>query len=79
MELTIDIQYEQIIDLIKQLPQNKITQLSNFLADKSIAHKKTASKNDDLQALLLKGPTMSNEQYDIFLQNRKMFNQWRVN
>jgi hypothetical protein len=73
MELTVDVKYRQIVDLVRQLPENKIAQLRDFLTYKSIALPKTTTKNEDLQTLVLRGPTMSDEQYETFLQNRKMF------
>jgi hypothetical protein len=79
MELTVDIKYDQIVELVRQLPESKIVQLKNFLGKKNAIQKNTkAHKHNDLQTLLLNGPTMSNEQYEIFLENRKMFNQWRT-
>ncbi|ANI88918.1 hypothetical protein A9P82_06185 [Arachidicoccus ginsenosidimutans] len=75
----VDIKYEQIVELVKQLPESKIVQLKSFLEKKnSSKNKASAQKKNDLQTLLLNGPTMSDEQYETFLQNRKMFNQWRT-
>lgn len=77
MELKVDIQYDQLLTLIKQLPAAKIVQLKSDLSD-SFIEKKAKSEISDFQEFLLKGPVMSDDQYEQFLENRKQFNQWRT-
>lgn len=73
MEITIDIDYEQLLAAIKKLPAAKIKQLKSVLNEEFIEHK--ASKDlSDFQAFLLKGPTMSKDQYKQHQANRKNFN-----
>lgn len=77
MELKIDIEYEQIVGLVKQLPAAKIVQLKTEL-NESLIDKKSKTDVSEFQNLLLNGPVMSNTQYNEFLENRKWFNQWRA-
>jgi hypothetical protein len=77
MELKVDIMYEQLLKLIKQLPAGKIAQLKSELNDTYIK-KKAKTEISDFQEFLLKGPVMSDNQYSQFLENRKRFNEWRV-
>jgi len=77
MELSLNIGYEQLLFLIKQLPANQIEKLKN---DIEINYKFVQSEQEisEFQKFLLKGPVMSKEQYNTFLENRKHFNQWRT-
>ncbi|MDR2147434.1 MAG: hypothetical protein LBE91_13340 [Tannerella sp.] len=78
MEMTMQINYEQIMGLIRQMPANQIERIKNEISDKYI---QTRSVKDitDFQKFILSAPVMSAEQYDKFKQNRKDFNQWRTN
>lgn len=77
MELNLNIGYEQLLFLIKQLPANQIEKLKK---DIEINYKlvQTEKEISELQKFLLNGPVMSKEQYDTYLENRKHFNQWRT-
>jgi len=77
MELTLDLGYKQILHLVNQLPANQIAKIKYELLDNFIEEK---SKNEvsDFQRFILEGPIMSDEQYSIFYQQRKHFNQWRT-
>lgn len=78
MEMKFSINYKQLMELIKQLPASELAKLR---ADISVDMVKEKSKKEstDLYKLIMEGPTMSDEQHDQFLLNRKHFNQWRVN
>ena len=78
MELKIEIAFNEILKLVNQLPPYQLQKLKRVLDDKV---EPECSKNEDtppLQKLLLEGPVMSDEEYKVFLENRKMFNSWRV-
>ncbi len=77
MELKIDLEYEQLLTLVKQLPAAKIVQLKTELSDKLI-ERKSKSDISELQNFLLNGPVMNDTQHEEFLENRKWFNQWRA-
>lgn len=88
MELTIDIKYDQILELARQLPNKYKRKLFQEI-EKDLKKKKEAKikipdaiyQSDDeetseLQRFLLEGPIMSDEQFDDFKKLRKSFNKW---
>lgn len=77
MELKIDLGYDQLLRLVKQLPAAKIVQLKSELND-SFIENKLKTDNSKFQQFLLNGPVMTDTQYEQFLENRKWFNEWRT-
>ncbi|MCU0444442.1 MAG: hypothetical protein MUE85_05940 [Microscillaceae bacterium] len=77
MEVKINLAYEQVLEIVKQLPANQIHKLLTDAKIISESEKSTA-KSSDFQKFLLSAPTMSDEQYEDFLKNRAKFNQWRT-
>ncbi len=77
MELKIDIGYEQLLRLVKQLPAAKMVQLKSELSE-NLIEEKSKSDNSEFQNFLLNGPVMTDNEYEQFLENRKWFNQWRT-
>lgn len=55
------------------MPANQIADIMAEL-EKSILEK-ACLESADFQKFLLKGPVMKDEQYDVYLENRKMMNQ----
>ena len=78
MQLTVDLPFDQLMNLIKHLPANQIAKLKSELDDAFIDSKAKDEKTE-FQKFLLMGPVMSDEQYKQFKENRKRFNQWRKN
>ncbi|MCR9098845.1 MAG: hypothetical protein NXI25_02765 [bacterium] len=76
MELKLNIGYQELVELIKQLPANQIKRLKTELALIEKDHP-TEDGGSDFQEFLSKGPVMKEEQYQVFLSNRKYFNAWR--
>lgn len=76
MELTLNLGYAQIIDLVRQLPANQIEKMKKELTENFILTK-AKSEVSDFQKFILAGPVMSNDQYQIFKQQRQQFNSWR--
>jgi len=76
MQLSADIPYEQLIDIIRQLPANQLEKLKVDL-ENTVAINKVENEKTDFQNFILKGPVMTNLQYAAFKENRKAFNQWR--
>lgn len=76
MQLTVDIQYEQLIKIIRHLPANQLAMLKAEL-ENTVAKNNTLTIKTDFQEFILKGPVMSDVQYSAFKENRKAFNQWR--
>ena len=77
MELKLDLSYEQLIKLILQLPKSKLVQLRKILDGQTNETAKPLIQTD-FQKLLLSGPVMNENQYQIFEENRKRFNEWRT-
>ena len=77
MELTLSLEYAQIINLIKQLPANQIEKIKKELTENFILTK-AKSEISDFQKFILAGPVMSNDQYQDFKQQRQQFNLWRT-
>jgi hypothetical protein len=77
MELKIDIGYSQILEIVKQLPVNQVVKLM-VDAQSILEIDKETSEKKSFQQFLLSAPTMSENQYELFTENRKLFNQWRT-
>ncbi|MCB0397186.1 MAG: hypothetical protein KDD36_11055 [Flavobacteriales bacterium] len=76
MEIKLNIGYKQIMKLIRQMPASQVARLKAELDDKFLAGKSKAEITD-LQQMLLEAPVMTDDQYKVFLENRKKFSQWR--
>jgi hypothetical protein len=76
MQLTVDIPYEKLIELIRHLPANQLAKIKADL-ENTVAINKDETEKKALQEFILKGPVMSDVQYAAFKKNRKVFNQWR--
>ena len=77
MELTLNMSYEQIANLIGQLPANQIAKITKEFSESYITEK-AKTEISDFQKFILSGPVMSDEQYSNFKQQRQHFNAWRV-
>jgi hypothetical protein len=68
--MDLKISYEDLLEIIKQLP---LRQLARLKGDLTRIIKRADNKEDspnELQNLLKKGPTMSDEQYEEYLAMR---------
>ncbi|MBI4946100.1 MAG: hypothetical protein HY840_06840 [Bacteroidetes bacterium] len=75
MELRINVEVNQIIGLIRQMPSEHKLKIKKEL-DKEVKQK-TLSKNDSsLTELLLSGPVMTNEEKENFKNIQKYFDLW---
>ena len=75
MQVQVDIDFEDILKIVKTLPPSKIKLLKAELEGKSHAKKAKA----DLEALLLKGPVATKKQLAVIERTKKAINQWRKN
>ena len=73
MQVQVDIAFEQILRIVKALPEAKKKQLRDEL-DKQATE---ISPSIDLKALLLEGPVATEKQLELIENNRKAINQWR--
>lgn len=67
--------YTDILELVKQLPPNEIEKLKlelSHLSDDNI----TDSDDEEFEKMILNGPVMSDEQYEMYVQGRKHLNTW---
>ncbi len=76
MDFKIEIGFEQLVTLVKQLPNEKLAKLTAALKKETKANKKRPTAVN-FQSLLLAGPQMSKEQFETFRANRVQFSQWR--
>jgi len=72
MELTLNLGYAQIRELVRQLPANQIAKIKKELPENYI-QTKAKSEISDFQKFILTGPVMSDEQYANFKQQRQQF------
>ena len=77
MELSLKIGYQQLLQLIQQLPKRQFEQLKKDMT-KGQLEPKPKMKKSAFKKFLLNGPVMSDEQLQTFQTNRAHFNQWRT-
>ncbi|MFT3748603.1 MAG: hypothetical protein QM768_09815 [Agriterribacter sp.] len=73
MQIQADIEFDQLLKIIKTLPSGKLRWLKS-----AIEKEVTNGKKNDLEAILLKGPTATKKQLNTIAKNRKAINQWRT-
>jgi len=74
MELRIDLDYNQILGLIHQLPKREIERLTNTLQSEISLNK----SSKDLQEIILKAPTWSDLDLDDYNKARVHINKSRI-
>jgi len=72
-----NIGFEQLLSLVRQLPDEKIATLKAALKTQSSSREKKSKS--DLKLLILNGPVMGDTQFESFIANRERFNAWRKN
>jgi hypothetical protein len=81
MEMTVNIGYPQILDLVRQLPEKDIQKLVKDIQVKfAISEKdRIMSKTySPIQELVMQAPTWTDEEYNNFLETRQHINQSRL-
>ena len=74
MQVQLDIEFDQLLKMVKPLPSGQLQQLKA-----EIEKEAKADKSVDLETLLLNGPTATKKQSEVIAKNRKAINQWRRN
>lgn len=69
MQVSVNLEFEPLLKIVKALPSRQLKQLKASIVSKS---------NVDLETLLLNGPTATAKQLETIAQNRKGINQWRT-
>ncbi len=74
MQAIVDIGFDELLKIVKGLPQTKLSIL------KAEIEKQTTSTNkvSDFKTLLLKGPTFSEDQIEEIAKTRIAINKWRT-
>ncbi|MDN3582602.1 hypothetical protein [Mucilaginibacter flavus] len=76
MELKVEIAFDELLHVVRQLPEDKRAILKKELNKKEVRYKE--GELTDFQKMLLNGPVMSDEQYKNYKDVRKHFNKWRT-
>ena len=74
MQIQVDIGFGQLVKIAKKLPKTQLQRLKIEVE----AHETNENKRSDLEAFLLKGPTLTQDQLDIIEGNRKAIIKWRT-
>lgn len=74
MQAQVDIAFDQLVKIAKQLPATQWTKLKREVEEKTTNPK----QNSNLVSLLLSAPTYSKRQLDEVAKTRKAINQWRT-
>lgn len=73
MQVQLDIEFDQLLKMVKTLPSGQLKQLKA-----EIEKEAKADESIDLETLLLNGPTATKKQLETIDKNRKAINQWRT-
>jgi hypothetical protein len=74
MQVQFDVPFEQILKMVKGLPEVQKKEIRKELDNEG----DNGSSTKDLKALLLKGPVATKEDLAVIESNRKSINQWRT-
>jgi hypothetical protein len=74
MELKLNIDYYQILGLIRQLPEKKKKELAITLQSEISSEKSSKT----IRELILKAPTWSDSDFSAFQESRDHFNKSRI-
>jgi len=74
MQVQVDIEFDELVKIVKTLPTGKLRQLKAEIEKKAIKEKGKI----DLKNLLLSGPVATKKQLETIENNRKTINQWRT-
>ena len=73
MQIQVDIGFDELLDVVKKLPEDQRSILRNELDTKPVK-----SRKDNFRDLLLNGPTFSDKQIEAMEETRKAINKWRT-
>ncbi|MCB0773916.1 MAG: hypothetical protein KJZ58_05915 [Flavobacteriales bacterium] len=72
MNIQVDIDFEQLLKAVQRMPVRQLERLR-----KAIEQRSQRTGQEDLEALLLAGPTATSKQLETIAGNRKALGQWR--
>ena len=73
MQVEVDIAFDQLIKIIKNLPVSQLRKIQIEI-EKGV---KIEQNKNDLEEILLNGPTATKKQIKIIVGNRDEINKWR--
>ncbi|QEC74432.1 hypothetical protein [Mucilaginibacter ginsenosidivorax] len=76
MELKVEIEFDELLHAVQQLPEDKRAILEQELS--KIREQPKKDEFTDFQKLLLSGPVIGDEQYKEYKEIRKRLNGWRT-
>jgi hypothetical protein len=74
MHIQVDIGFEQLLELIKNLPGEQLDRLKEEIEK----NKETKNIKVDKESFLLSGPVFTDEQIEDIIEARKAINKWRT-
>jgi hypothetical protein len=74
MQVQVDLEFDQLVELARQLPATQWAKLKLEVEAKNPADK----EREDFRKLLLEGPTFSKKQLERIAETRKKINAWRT-
>jgi hypothetical protein len=74
MQVQVDIGFEQLLKLVKQLPATQWKKLKTEVEKQP----QQSQSSSDLETFLLNAPTFSKKQLDEIAKTRKAISQWRT-
>jgi len=76
MHLNLNIAYNDLVSIVKQLPVSELKRLNTAINNEIVTKKQT--KRSTLQSLILKAPTWSDVEYDEYQSIRQLINKSRL-
>jgi hypothetical protein len=74
MQVQVEIEFDQLLKIVKTLPAGQLKLLKSEIERK----RKIKKSKTDLETLLLGGPVSTQKQISVIMSNRKAINQWRT-
>lgn len=74
MRVQVDIGFDQLVQLARQLPQTQWKKLKQEVE----SHTPVNTEREHFKKLLLSGPTFSKKQLETIAETRKKIDQWRT-
>ena len=74
MQAQVDIEFDQLVQLARQLPATQWAKLKQEVEAQAPVDK----EREDFRKILMNGPTFSKKQLDNIVETRKMIDEWRT-
>jgi hypothetical protein len=74
MHIQVDIGFEQLLEIVRNLPGEQLDRLKEEIEKK----KETKNNKVDKESFLLSGPVFTDEQIEDIIEARKTINKWRT-